>query len=114
MDNIIRRALYLYDKPVEYEIKGRLQVVDTFIREHHIYDYPTTVFYQDDNVVFITTGTKPAEVLKRDMNIHFDQIKEYCLFVTKSEACESSKTYSFEQFVIVFKVYVNGIRGGLL
>ena len=72
MDNIIRRALYLYGKPVEYEIKGRLQVDDNFIREHHIDDYPTTVFYQNDNVVFITTGTKPAEVLTRDMNIHFD------------------------------------------
>ena len=72
MDNIIRRALYLYGKPVEYEIKSRLQVDDNFIREHHIDDYPTVVLYQDDIVVFITTGTKPAEALKKDMVIHFD------------------------------------------
>ena len=77
MDNIIRRAIYLYNKtynkPVEYEIKGFLEIVDE-LRKHDIYltDFPTTIFYQDDNRVFITTGTKTAESLKRDMFIHFD------------------------------------------
>lgn len=77
MDNIIRRAIYLYsktyDKPVEYEIKDCSEVKDELKeRDIQVTDFPTTLFYQDDIIVFTTTGTKTAESLRRDMFIHFD------------------------------------------
>lgn len=72
MNNIIERAIYLYGKEVKYEIKDKDEVGIKFLKDKEINDFPTTVFYQNDNIVFITTGTKPSEVLKKEMVIHFD------------------------------------------
>lgn len=72
MDRIIQRALDDFDKLVEYEIKDKDNVDIEFLKEHHIDDFPTVVFYQGDSMVFMTSGTKPAAVMKTYMNIHFD------------------------------------------
>jgi len=71
MDNIIQRALDLYDKTVDYEIKDKDNIDIEFLKEKHIKDFPTTVLYKNDVIVFMTTGTKPVERFIRDMNIHF-------------------------------------------
>ena len=71
MDSIIQRALNLYDKTVDYEIKDKDNIDIEFLKEKHIKDFPTTVLYKNDVIVFMTTGTKPVERFIRDMNIHF-------------------------------------------
>lgn len=71
MNNIIQRALDLYEKPVDYEIKDKDNVDIEFLKKHHITDFPTTILYQDDIIVFITTGTKPVEQIKKAMTLHF-------------------------------------------
>lgn len=72
MDNIIQRALDLYSKPVDYEIKDKDNIDIEFLKKHHINDFPTTILYQDNLIVFITAGTKPANVIVREMMLHFD------------------------------------------
>ncbi len=72
MDSIIQRALDLYGKSVDYEIKDKENIDIEFLKKHHINDFPTTILYQNNLIVFITAGTKPAEQLRRDMVVHFD------------------------------------------
>lgn len=72
MDNIIQRALDLYEKPVDYEIKDRDSIDVDFLNKHHITDFPTTILYQDNLIVYITTGTKPVEQIRKKMTMHFD------------------------------------------
>lgn len=72
MDNIIQRALDLYSKPVDYEIKDKENIDIGFLTKHHITDFPTTILYDNDNIVFITTGTKPVERFLSNLNTHFD------------------------------------------
>lgn len=73
MDNIIQTAIYRYGKKVEYEVKGFLEVCDEFKRRDiHLTDFPTTVFYENDIIVFMCIGTKPINVMVNYMNVHFD------------------------------------------
>lgn len=72
MDNIIQKALDSYEKQVDYEIKDKENIDIEFLKKHHITDFPTTILYQNNLIVFITAGTKPAEQLRRDMVVHFD------------------------------------------
>ena len=72
MDNIIQKALNDYEKQVDYEIKDKDNIDIEFLKKHHINDFPTTILYQNNLIVFITAGTKPAEQLRRDMVVHFD------------------------------------------
>lgn len=72
MDNIIQKALDLYGKPVDYEIKDKDNIDIEFLKKHHINDFPTTILYQDNLIVYIVTGTKPATVISKDMTMHFD------------------------------------------
>ena len=72
MDNIIQKALDSYEKQVDYEIKDKDNIDIEFLKKHHINDFPTTILYQNNLIVFITVGTKPADQLRRDMVVHFD------------------------------------------
>ena len=72
MDNIIQKALNDYEKQVDYEIKDKDNIDIEFLKKHHINDFPTTILYQNNLIVFITAGTKPADQLRRDMVVHFD------------------------------------------
>lgn len=72
MDNIIQKALDNYEKQVDYEIKDKDTIDIEFLKKHHINDFPTTILYQNNLIVFITAGTKPADQLRRDMVVHFD------------------------------------------
>ena len=72
MDNIIQKALNDYEKQVDYEIKDKDNIDIEFLKKHHITDFPTTILYQNNLIVFITAGTKPADQLRRDMVVHFD------------------------------------------
>ena len=72
MDNIIQKALDGYEKQVDYEIKDKDNIDIEFLKKHHINDFPTTILYQNNLIVFITAGTKPADQLRRDMVVHFD------------------------------------------
>ena len=72
MDNIIQLALDNYDSQVDYEIKDKDNIDIEFLKEKHIDDFPTTILYQDNRIVFMFVGTKPAEVVRKYMTIHFD------------------------------------------
>lgn len=72
MDRIIQKVLDDYNKQVDYEIKDKDNIDINFLKEKHITDFPSIVLYQNDNIVFITSGTKPAEVVRKELNIHFD------------------------------------------
>ena len=72
LDNILRKALDEYPREVDYEIQDKDNVDIEFLKKHHINDFPTTILYQDNLIVFMFTGTKPVEVVKRYMTVHFD------------------------------------------
>ena len=73
LDNLIRKALSTYGKDVDYEVKDKDSIDVKFLKDHHICDFPTTILYQDELIVFIFVGTKPVNVIKNYMTIHFDK-----------------------------------------
>ena len=72
LDNIIKSALSDYPKEVEHELKGEDELSKDFLKANNVSDFPTTIFYQDDVKVFMFSGTRPKEVIRNYMNIHFD------------------------------------------
>lgn len=72
LDRIIQKALDDYDKEVDYEIKDRDNIDVEFLKKHHITDFPTTILYKNDVIVFMFVGTKPVVVINSYLNIHFD------------------------------------------
>ena len=61
-----------YLQQYRQKIKDKENIDVEFLKKHHINDFPTTILYQNNLIVFITAGTKPAELLRRDMVVHFD------------------------------------------
>lgn len=72
LDRIIQKALDTYDKEVDYEIKDKDNIDVDFLKKHHINDFPTTILYKNNSIVFMFVGTKPVNVINNYMSIHFN------------------------------------------
>lgn len=72
LDRIIQKALDNYDKEVDYEIKDKDNIDVDFLKKHHINDFPMTILYKDNLIVFMFVGTKPVSVVNKYISIHFD------------------------------------------
>ena len=72
LNSLIQKAISEYDSNIEYSIKDKDEIDIKFLKEHHINDFPTTIFYQDNIIVFIFIGTKPIAMIKKYMLLHFD------------------------------------------
>lgn len=72
LDRIIQKALDDYDKEVDYEIKDKDNIDVDFLKKHHISDFPTTILYKGNIIVFMFIGTKPVNVINSYFTIHFD------------------------------------------
>lgn len=72
LDRIIQKALDNYDKEVDYEIKDKDNIDVDFLKKHHINDFPMTILYKDNIIVFMFVGTKPVSVVNKYISIHFD------------------------------------------
>lgn len=72
LDRIIQKALDAYSKDVDYEIKDKDDIDIEFLKNEHIEDFPTTIFYQNDAIVYKFAGTKPVQTISKLMTMHFD------------------------------------------
>ena len=72
LNNIIQKVLDDYSKDVDYEIKDKDNIDIDFLKTNHIIDFPTAILYQNGRIVFMFAGTKPANVINRFLELHFD------------------------------------------
>lgn len=68
---LISEAIQMFNGKIEFEEKDISEVNKKFISHHNISDFPTTVLFKNDSVVFKFTGTKPSIIIHRWFKVHF-------------------------------------------
>lgn len=71
--DLIQKALKIYGKEVEYEVKDKDEVDKKFLSTYHVTDFPSTLLIENDMVVFNFSGTRPAIIIARFMSVHFSR-----------------------------------------
>ena len=70
LDRLINEALSLTSKKVIYTKQDFTQVNKKWLKQHGVYDYPTTFLIKDDVVKYKFVGTRPAIVIARWIDVH--------------------------------------------
>jgi hypothetical protein len=70
LDRLIQEALTLSHKKVEYTKQDFTEVDKKWLKSNNVEDYPTTFLIKDDIIRYRFTGTRPAIVIARWIDIH--------------------------------------------
>jgi len=70
LNKLIEEALTLTSKKVDYTKQDFTEVDKKWLRQHNVYDYPTTFLIKDDVIKYKFIGTRPAIVIARWIDIH--------------------------------------------
>ena len=70
MNRLIKEALANTKQRIEYNAKDVKGVNKELLLEHNITDFPATFFFKDDDVRYVCTGTQPAVVINRYIDIY--------------------------------------------
>lgn len=69
LDKLINEALSITKKEVEYIKQDVSEVDKNFIKQHKIEDFPTTFLIKNGIIKFKFTGTRPAIVIARWIDV---------------------------------------------
>lgn len=71
LNKLITEALGLTSKKVEYVTKDVSEVEKYWLRQNNVDDFPTTFLMRGNNIKFKFTGTRPAIVIARWIDVNF-------------------------------------------
>jgi len=72
MKNSIETALQKANADINFTVKESTELNKSFIQKAKITDFPTTLFYKDDRIVFKATGSVPSIIVSRWITVQFE------------------------------------------
>ena len=70
LDRLIEEALNITTKKVVYTKQDFTEVDKKWLKQHNVFDYPTTFLIKNDVIRHKFIGTRPAIVIARWIDVH--------------------------------------------